>query len=150
MDMPRRRKSLKGGPFLELLRFAISSETPPNTASNLLSRMTKHIRRLYPEVIGLISYQDTAKHTGIIYAAGNWIRIYQQKKHLSWGNRKRLNKEQSKAPKVRWVFPLRKKFRATCLSDAPVPAGASREHTRRSLHNKAILATGTNPRRSFQ
>lgn len=58
--------------WLELQRLAISPDAPANTASRLLGVMAKMIRREYPEVARLISYQDTEVHTGCIYKAAGW------------------------------------------------------------------------------
>ena len=90
--------------------------------------MRKDIRQQHPDVVALISYQDTEQHAGTIYKAGNWAIATKQLKFISWGNRKR-NAEQTHSPKVRWVFPLRKSLNATCLPDAPAPVGVSQEHT---------------------
>jgi hypothetical protein len=56
----------------ELRRFAIAPDAPKNTASRMLSVMVRLIRKDRPEVKRLISYQDTAVHTGTIYKASGW------------------------------------------------------------------------------
>ena len=64
--------SFNGKHFLELRRFAIHSLAPKNTASRLLSIMVKMIRKSHPEIVKLISYQDTEVHAGTIYKAQGW------------------------------------------------------------------------------
>ena len=93
--------------LLELRRMAISSEAPKNTASRMLSFMIKDIKKRFPEIIRLISYQDTEAHYGTIYKASNWSLVNTMTTETDWGHtgRKR-NKPQSSAPKVRWEYNL--------------------------------------------
>jgi len=58
--------------WLELRRMACAPDAPYNTASRFLSFMAKWFRKHHPEYTRLISYQDTAVHTGTIYKAANW------------------------------------------------------------------------------
>lgn len=58
--------------WLELRRFAIASDAPRNTASRMLGWMVRELRRRFPEVVRLISYQDSDAHTGTIYRASGW------------------------------------------------------------------------------
>jgi len=100
---------LKGGEkCLELRRFAISSDSPRNTATYMLSKMTKFIYDNYLHIERLISYQDTQKHYGTIYKAANW-KPMKKSKYISWGNHSRRpgKIEQSKAPKIRWEYKIR-------------------------------------------
>lgn len=63
------------------------------------------IRKLRPEVVRLISYQDTEVHTGGIYRAAGWtqMNVRSKKKRYSWGCRSRPRpKAQSEAVKIRW------------------------------------------------
>lgn len=98
-----------GWKLLELRRMALSSECPKNTASWMLSKMEKDIKIKFPEIIKLISYQDTEVHLGTIYKAANWISTTISPEGLSWSDlgRKR-NLEQSKAAKVRWEKDVNK------------------------------------------
>jgi hypothetical protein len=93
-----------GDKLLELRRFAISPEASHNTASWMLSRMVKAIKNKFPDIIRLISYQDTEVHLGTIYKASNWY-IEERCKYNSWNNRKR-NRAQSEADKIRWAYNL--------------------------------------------
>lgn len=92
--------------WLELRRLAISPDAPKFTATWMLSKMIKHIRKKYPDVTKLASYQDTEVHKGTIYSAGNW-----QKDSISkfqeWETEKRKRNElQSKSDKARWIYEL--------------------------------------------
>lgn len=93
--------------LLELRRMAIADDAPKNTASRMLRIMKNMIKKDQPEVIRLISYQDTESHDGTIYKASGW-RIANRSKFVSWSNHSaRPGKvEQSKAEKIRWEFPL--------------------------------------------
>ena len=92
---------------LELRRMAISGDAPRNTASRMLSIMRKLICRKFPDVIRLISYQDTEVHIGTIYKASGWSAV-SQSKGMSWTSKTRVrNKEQSMAEKVRWELQIK-------------------------------------------
>jgi hypothetical protein len=93
--------------LLELRRMAICEKAPKNTASRMLSWMCKDIKKRFPEIIRLISYQDTVAHLGTIYKASNWKLINTMSKETDWRStgRKR-NIPQSNAPKVRWELEL--------------------------------------------
>lgn len=62
----------KGEFWLELRRYAIADDAPRNTATRMLAVMVKAIRKRFPEVSRLISYQDTEVHAGTIYKAAGW------------------------------------------------------------------------------
>jgi hypothetical protein len=90
---------------LELRRMAISGKAPKNTASRMIGWMRKDVKRKWTELIGLISYQDTEKHKGTIYAASGWTPIDTTKSLTKWNtNGRARNKEQSTAPKIRWEW----------------------------------------------
>jgi len=93
--------------LLELRRMAICEQAPKNTASRMLSWMRKDINKRFPEIIRLISYQDTGVHLGTIYKASGWKLINTMSKEVDWAatGRKR-NKPQSDYPKVRWELNL--------------------------------------------
>ena len=95
-----------GNKLLELRRMAIAPEAPFNTASWMLSRMIKIIKQKFPDIIKLISYQDTEVHLGTIYKASNWY-VGAQTQFVSWNNRER-NKPQSQAAKIRWEYLVKK------------------------------------------
>lgn len=97
---------------LELRRMAIASDAPKNTASRFLSIMVSMIRKDRPDVIRLISYQDTAVHKGTIYKASGWT-LERQTEFVSWGitGRKGHGKldYQAPSPKNRWALSIREK-----------------------------------------
>lgn len=92
--------------WLELRRLAIAPDAPKNTASRMLGVMTRLIRGMRPDVVRLVSYQDTEVHTGGIYKASGWTATVLTK-FVPWNNktRKRLA-DQSKADKQRWELSL--------------------------------------------
>ena len=103
-------RNLPQGTWLELRRLAIAPDAPRNTASRMLGVMTKLIRKARPEVVRLVSYQDTEVHTGTIYRAAGWTSTTVSGKG-DWNrpNSRNLNgkprtrpKAQSEAPKQRW------------------------------------------------
>lgn len=95
-----------GKKMLELRRLAISQDAPQNTATRMMSIMVKKIKKKFPDINRLISYQDTEVHTGTIYKASNW-EIGGESEGLSWTTLKRnRNKEQTLARKVRWELIL--------------------------------------------
>ncbi len=105
-------RGLEGQGMLELRRFAIAPDAPKNTASRLLSVMSRLVVKDFPNIKTLISYQDTDVHTGIIYKASGWKigkiigeRITELNQHHNWKSRpNRTN--QSTAPKIRWELKI--------------------------------------------
>ena len=95
-----------GDKLLELRRMAICDKAPKYTATRFLSMMQKHIKKKFPELTGLISYQDAEKHTGTIYKASNWV-IDNKAEFSDWttSTRKRA-KSQSETPKIRWKYSM--------------------------------------------
>lgn len=92
--------------WLELRRLAISPEAPRNTASRMMSVMVRLIRKAKPKVERLVSYHDTAVHTGGIYRAAGWIATTINKDG-NWTRTKRPRpKAQSDAAKQRWELSL--------------------------------------------
>lgn len=95
--------------WLELRRFAIADDSPRNTASRMLGWMTRDIRKRFPDVVQLISYQDCEAHAGTIYKAAGWK---QAENYVSsprgwtgegWNTRKRPGRtNQTVAPRMRW------------------------------------------------
>ena len=95
--------------WLELRRFAISDDSPPQTASRMLGWMARDIRKRFPDVVRLISYQDCEVHQGTIYKAAGWLPAegYKGRKR-GWestkgGGRKRQGRtNQAVAVRMRW------------------------------------------------
>jgi hypothetical protein len=68
--------------------------------------MVMMIRKKFPELNRLISYQDTEVHHGTIYKASGWT-IGGESEGISWTNKTRQrNKEQTMAKKIRWEKQL--------------------------------------------
>ncbi len=93
-----------GKKLLELRRLAINEDAPKNTATWMLSKMTKDIKKRFPNVIRLISYQDTEVHHGTIYKAANWTSVCRSELN-DWNNRDR-SAAQTTSPKIRWEYQL--------------------------------------------
>jgi len=95
-----------GNRILELRRLAIAPNAPKNTASWMIALMVRLIRKKFPRLTKLISYQDTEVHKGTIYRAAGWT-AGNTSAGISWTtkNRKR-SKEQTLAPKIRWEKEL--------------------------------------------
>jgi hypothetical protein len=96
-----------GNNILELRRLAIAPDAPFNTATRMLKIMRLDIKKRFPNVTRLISYQDTEVHQGTIYKAAGWNSTATSE-GISWSatGRKR-NTDQTLATKVRWEFELR-------------------------------------------
>ena len=95
-----------GKQILELRRLAICNDAPKNTATRMIRIMVTIIKKRFPEIKRLISYQDTQVHQGTIYKASNW-KIGGETEGISWTTKKRArNKEQTLASKIRWEFYL--------------------------------------------
>lgn len=98
-----------GQRLLELRRLALAPECPKNTATWMLARMQEDITQRFPEVIRLISYQDTAVHFGTIYKAANWTMANVQEEEVKWDGPRKRNQEQSTAPKARWEMQIKRR-----------------------------------------
>ena len=94
-----------GDRLLELRRLAIADDAPKNTATRMIKIMTISIRKRWPELVGLISYQDTEAHRGTIYKAAGW-RQETTSTMTDWSVERKRSAPQSKAFKVRWRFDL--------------------------------------------
>lgn len=100
--------------WMELRRLAIAPDAPKNTASRMLGWMRRDIKRRFPEVVRLISYQDCAVHTGGIYKAAGWKHAenYISRKRgwkptTGWASRHRAGRtDQAVSPRMRWEVAL--------------------------------------------
>ena len=100
-------KFKNGSGILELRRFAISPEAPHNTASRMMKVMIKLIKKKFPKIKKLISYQDVEVHRGTIYKASGWVAV-SKSRGASWTtNKRKRNKEQTLAAKIRWEYNLK-------------------------------------------
>ncbi len=92
--------------YLELRRLAIADDAPKNTATRMLGWMVRDIRKRFPVIERLVSYQDTAVHSGTIYKAAGWTATTIDAGG-EWSRPSRLrNAVQSGSPKQRWEFEL--------------------------------------------
>ncbi len=93
--------------WLELRRLAISDEAPKNTASRMLGWMARDIRKKFPLIVRLISYQDTSRHVGTIYKASGWVpNETLTRRPRTWGQWRGGRTDQSVTARVRWELPI--------------------------------------------
>mgnify|MGYP003139110587 CR=1 FL=1 len=92
--------------YYELRRMAIAPDAPKNTASRMLKIMRKMLIKDRPELVKLISYQDTDVHSGTIYKASGW-KIGGRNKSGKWDRPNRF-RIAATAPgeKIRWEYDL--------------------------------------------
>lgn len=88
---------------LELRRLAISPDAPKFTATWMLGKMVKQLRKDLPGVDRLISYQDTEVHKGTIYKAANWF-VANETNFKPWDVSRKRRAAQSTANKIRWEY----------------------------------------------
>jgi hypothetical protein len=100
---------------LELRRYAIAPDAPPNTASRMLSVMVRLVRRERPWLTLLISYQDEETHAGTIYKASGWEPASRHaggswnrpnSRNASGTRRTRPDANRATGPKTRWQLKL--------------------------------------------
>ncbi len=87
---------------LELVRYALASGLPRNTATWMLARMRAWIRRNLPEIRRLITYHDETAHTGAIYAADNWRPVYTGRVETSSWAKRPGRTARPRARKTKW------------------------------------------------
>ena len=118
---------LNGRNWLELRRLAIANDAPKNTATRMLKVMRLMIVRELPQIVNLISYQDTEVHTGTIYKAAGWKATDTTSSTTTWNwSGRSRNAHQSESPKIRWEYNLNGKN----ASDVQSPSnGQSTENT---------------------
>lgn len=98
-----------GDLLLELRRMAIADDAPKFTATRMLKVMRLLIGKKFPELVALVSYQDTEAHDGTIYKAAGWKQD-NVAAFVDWTTSKRKRTQaQSAAAKVRWRFDLRQR-----------------------------------------
>ena len=91
---------------LELRRLAIADNAPKNTATRMIAWMTRDIRKRFPSVDVLISYQALDHHDGTIYKAAGWTEG-PRTKFRPWEHNGG-SPTQTASDKVRWELQLRK------------------------------------------
>lgn len=72
---------------LELRRLAIADDAPQNTASRMLKVMRALLKRKWPHIVSLVSYQAEDHHSGTIYKAAGW-KVTNRAKHKPWPTRR--------------------------------------------------------------
>lgn len=103
--------------WLELRRLAVADDAPHCTASWMLSRMRRWFAHNCPERERMISYQDTAVHTGTIYRAAGWTAAHTANPRLRDRSKARVGTRRDYrsnlngldvdgAAKVRWEMSL--------------------------------------------
>jgi hypothetical protein len=104
---PIARLLTNGENILELRRMAINENCPKNTASKMISFMVRDIKKRFPNIVKLISYQDTSVHSGTIYKASNWSCVNTMSKNVDWStSRDDRSAPQSLGIKVRWELEI--------------------------------------------
>ncbi len=90
--------------WLQLKRYAIADDAPKNTASRFGGWMTRDVRKRFPEVVTLVSYQDCDEHTGGLYRSMRWeAGEVVERSGQGWESRNRGNIVQNKPRRVkRW------------------------------------------------
>lgn len=97
---------------LELARMAIGPDAPKNTASRMLGIMRRLVKKRWPHLTRLTSYQAIDHHKGTIYAAAGWKKVGEIAEHrpqrFSNVNRKTraTAPPQTKSRKQRWELIL--------------------------------------------
>jgi hypothetical protein len=91
--------------WLELRRLAVAPDAPKFTATWMISKMIRQIKKQFPEVTRLVSYQDCDVHRGTIYAAANW-KNDTVSTNANWNTTRKRNVEQSLSAKKRWIYDL--------------------------------------------
>jgi hypothetical protein len=131
--------------WLELRRLAIAPDAPRNTASRMLRIMVLLLRKARPEVVRLVSYQDTEVHTGGIYKAAGWTAADTTGSQRQWGCPSRPRPAaQSAAVKVRWEKVLHGTDDETGTGAAE-PAGAGADVPPRELPRREDHAAERHP-----
>jgi len=100
--------------WLELKRMAICNDAPKNTASRMIKIMTVIIKRRFPFVTHLCSYQDEDVHRGTIYKSSGWVigAYYKGGKNINYNMGRNIfeldnENKNAKSPKIRWQKEIR-------------------------------------------
>ncbi len=101
--------------WLELRRMAIANDAPKNTATRMLSWMVREVSKMCPDVVKIISYQDSEHHKGTIYKAQGWTPVKMEHSPVNWGGTAQKKKPPTrsrrtkilKSTKIRWERNLK-------------------------------------------
>ncbi len=90
--------------IIELRRLAIAAQAPKNTATRMLGYMARDLRKRFPQLRRLSSYQAEAVHAGTIYRAAGWQPVARSEfRPWTWTDKRRGSKAtQTPGAKVRW------------------------------------------------
>jgi hypothetical protein len=94
---------INGWKRLELRRLAIADDAPPNTASRMLGIMARLVKKKWPDLIGLLSYQSIEHHKGTIYKAAGWTATHiHEFQEWKGGKGRSRRPQQIQSNKIRW------------------------------------------------
>ena len=93
------------GHWLELRRMACSDHAPRFTASSFLGWMARWFKANHPNRERMISYQDTAVHTGTIYKAAGWTPAYVSKPRVRDRSKPRVGTERAYRSNINGIEP---------------------------------------------
>jgi hypothetical protein len=91
--------------FMELRRFALSPQCPPDTAVFMLKEMQRRIHLLFPDIHTLISYQGIDVDESPLYEAAAWYKAATTV-YRSWSVTRDRAAPKSIVPKIRWEYKL--------------------------------------------
>lgn len=101
-------RSLDDNIYLELRRLAICENSPKFTATRMISKMVNDIKLTMPHIKHLISYQDTNRHNGTIYAASNWY-VDNFTRFTEWNKSRERKVQLATGDKIRWRYDIVRK-----------------------------------------
>lgn len=103
-------RSLCDGTTIELRRLAICVTAPKYTATRFMALTRKMLRRKFPQLRKIVSYQAVDVHAGTIYKAGGWKiagKIVDARPQRPPGSPQRATGPlQTTSRKVRWEIGL--------------------------------------------
>lgn len=102
--------SMCDGKTIELRRLAICDDAPYNTASYMMSETRKMLKKKWPHLARVISYQAVDVHPGTIYKADNWTMagkvVAARPQRLTGSKQRATGPLQTKSRKLRWEHRL--------------------------------------------
>lgn len=102
--------SLCDGETIELRRLAICGEAPKNMATRMLAITRRMLKRKWPHVRRLVSYQAVDVHRGTIYKAGGWKPIGDivnaRPRRLTGSSQRATGPLQTQSRKLRWEYMM--------------------------------------------
>jgi len=102
--------SMCDGHTIELRRLAICDSAPRNTATWMMARTRRMLKKKWPHLNKAISYQAVDVHHGTIYKAGNWKPVGEivdaRPQRLSGSGQRATGPLQTTSRKLRWEIEL--------------------------------------------